>query len=62
MKEAGKIKMVEPSADEAAAITAAITPYKEEVLTAITGKGVNGQEVYDALVAEIAKVKAESGN
>jgi len=62
MKEAGKIKMVDPSEEETKAIMAAIEPYKAEVLKAITDKGVDGQEVYDALVAEIAKVKAESGN
>jgi TRAP-type C4-dicarboxylate transport system substrate-binding protein len=62
MKAAGKITMVEPGETELTAITAAIDPYKEQVLKAITDKGVNGQEVYDALVAEIAKVKAESGN
>lgn len=58
MKESGKIKLVTPDAAELEKIAAAIKPYQDQVLAAITAKGVDGQEVYDALVAEIAKVKA----
>jgi len=58
MKEKGNIKLVTPDATEMEAMTAAIEPYKQEVLDAISAKGVDGQEVYDALKAEIAKIKA----
>jgi TRAP-type C4-dicarboxylate transport system substrate-binding protein len=58
MKAGGKMKLVTPDEAEMTAIKAALKPYQEKVIKAITDKGVNGQEAYDALVAEIAKVKA----
>ncbi len=58
IKADGNIKLIEPDEAEMTAIKAAMKPYEEGVLKAITEKGVDGQEVYDALVAEIAKVKA----
>lgn len=58
IKQKGKITLHDPAPGELDAIKAAIKPYEEQVLAKITAKGVNGQEVYDALVAEIAKVKA----
>ncbi|MEJ8570598.1 TRAP transporter substrate-binding protein [Microbaculum marinum] len=58
IEAAGKITLVTPDDAEMTAIKAALKPYEEKVLADITAKGVNGQEAYDALVAEIAKVKA----
>jgi len=58
MKEKGNITLVTPSDSELAALKTAIKPYQDAVLARISESGVDGQMVYDALVAEIAKVKA----
>jgi TRAP-type C4-dicarboxylate transport system substrate-binding protein len=57
IKQNGNIKLVTPDAAEMEAITAALKPYQDEVLAALTAKGVDGPAVYDALKAEIAKEK-----
>lgn len=58
MKASGKMTFVVPADDQLAAINAALKPYSDEALKQISAKGVDGPAVYEALKAEIDKVKA----
>lgn len=58
MAQKGKIKLVVPDAGQMGALSTALAPYVEEALKQIGAKGVDAPAAYEALKAEIAKVKA----
>lgn len=58
MAQKGKIKLITPDAAQVEAISTAVAPYVAEALEQIGAKGVDAAAAYEALKAEIAKVKA----
>ncbi len=57
MKASGKMTFVDPAGAQLTEIEAALKPYTEAALKQIADKGVDAQAAYEALKAEVAKVK-----